>query len=187
MFLTAVKFKNPWLVQLATGENRRVMAKVNNCPLKLAGQLVVLDLNVLPKGLYDVLIGIDWLEKCWSLINYKDKTINYVNEEGIREEIQGIQRPLKLRPVTTSEFTKCIQKGCQIYAIQVGYSNSKENNVTLKNIPVVQNFMDVFPEKIMGLPLKRDTDFTIELIPGVVLVSQAPYRMSVLELIELKM
>jgi len=75
------------------------------------------DLNVLPLGSYDVLIGMDWLEKCWSLINCKDKTINYIDEESTRQEIQGIRRPLKIRLVTTSQLEKCVRKGCQIYAI----------------------------------------------------------------------
>lgn len=57
----------------------------------------------------------------------------------------------------------------------------------LDNIPVIQEFADVFPEEILGLPPKRDIDFTIELIPGATLVSRAPYRMSMPELTELKM
>jgi len=43
------------------------------------------------------------------------------------------------------------------------------------NIPVIQNFLDVFPEEIPALPPKKDIDFTIELILGVALVSRAPY------------
>eukprot|EP00253_Pinus_taeda_P020544 PITA_20544 len=57
----------------------------------------------------------------------------------------------------------------------------------LDNISVVQEFTDVFPEEVPGLPRKRDIDFTIELIPGAAPVSRAPYRMSVPELTELKM
>jgi len=89
--LQTVKFKNPWLVQLATGEKRRVLAKVNNCPLLLANQSIMVDLNVLLLGSYDILIGMDWLEKHWSLIHYKNKTINFRDEKGERQEIQGIQ------------------------------------------------------------------------------------------------
>jgi len=58
-----IKFKNPWLVQLDTGPKRRVLAKVDNCPLKIAGQSMKAYLNVIPLGSYDVLIGMDWLEK----------------------------------------------------------------------------------------------------------------------------
>lgn len=52
---------------------------------------------------------------------------------------------------------------------------------------MIQNFPDVFPDEIPGLPTKRDIDFTIKLIPGATLVSQAPYRMSIPELTKLKM
>ena len=44
----------------------------------------------------------------------------------------------------------------------------------------------MFPEEIPGLPQKRELDFTIELVPGVVPNSNAPYRMNILELNELK-
>eukprot|EP00253_Pinus_taeda_P029286 PITA_29286 len=35
--LQSVKFKNPWLVQLATGAKRRVTTKVNDCSFTIAG------------------------------------------------------------------------------------------------------------------------------------------------------
>jgi hypothetical protein len=38
-----------------------------------------------------------------------------------------------------------------------------------------------------GLPLKRDIDFSVNLIPGVAPVSKTPYRMSILELKELQL
>eukprot|EP00253_Pinus_taeda_P025149 PITA_25149 len=86
-----------------------------------------------------------------------------------------------------SQLAKCIKKKCQIYAIQVGYANQKDKTAMLGNIPVVQEFVNVFPEEVPGLPPKRDVDFTIELIPGAAPMSRAPYRMSVPELTELKM
>eukprot|EP00253_Pinus_taeda_P017012 PITA_17012 len=61
--LQPVKFKNPWLVQLATGAKRRVTAKINDCSFTIAGQQVMADLNVLPLGSYNILIGMDWLER----------------------------------------------------------------------------------------------------------------------------
>jgi len=58
---------------------------------------------------------------------------------------------------------------------------------SLENVPVIQEFADVFPESTPGLPPKHDIDFTIELVPGVAPVSKAPYHMSILELTKLKM
>ena len=52
---------------------------------------------------------------------------------------------------------------------------------------MLQEFRDVFPDEIPGLPPKRNNDFTIELVPGAAPVSKAPYRMSTPEMLELKM
>eukprot|EP00253_Pinus_taeda_P017798 PITA_17798 len=185
--LQSEKFRNPWLVQLSTGAKRRVLAKINKCPLTIAGQPIVADLNILPLGSYDVLIGMDWLEKHWSLVNCKTKTIYCKDDHGEQQELQGIKHPVQIRPITASQLAKCIKKKCQIYAIQVGYANQKDKTAMLGNIPVVQEFVDVFPEEVPGLPPKRDVDFTIELILGAAPVSRVPYRMSVPELTELKM
>ena len=46
--------------------------------------------------------------------------------------------------------------------------------------------MDVFPEEILGLPPKKELDFTIELVHAAVPSSKAPYQMNILELNELK-
>eukprot|EP00253_Pinus_taeda_P034937 PITA_34937 len=185
--LQSVKFKNPWLVQLATGAKRRVTAKVNDFSFIIVEQLVMADLNVLPLGSYDILISMDWLERHWSLVDYKTKIIYFRDHHGIRKEMQGIKRPMQVRPITANQLVKCIQKGCQVYAIQVGYADSKDKIAILNDIPVIQEFTDVFPEEIPGLPPRRNIYFTIELVPGAALVSRAPYRMSVPELAELKM
>lgn len=185
--LQVLKFKNPWLVQLETGTKRRVLAKVNDCSLEIAGYSSVVDLKILSLGLYDVLISMDQLEKRWSVINYKTKTVYYMNKKGDKQEMQSILRPLKLWPIISSQLEKCIIKGRRAYAIQIGYPNSKDTSVTLESIPIIQNFTDVFPEEIIGLPPKRDIYFTIELVLGVAPVSGSPYWMSTLELTEQKM
>ena len=45
----------------------------------------------------------------------------------------------------------------------------------------------MFLDNMSGLPLRRDIDFTIDLVPGETPISKAPYRMSTPELVELKM
>ena len=55
----------------------------------------------------------------------------------------------------------------------------------MEDIPVLREYANVFPEEILGLPSKRELGFTIELVPGAVLSSKAPYRMNILELNEL--
>jgi hypothetical protein len=56
----------------------------------------------------------------------------------------------------------------------------------LEYYAVLKDFEDVFKE-VLGLPPKRDIDFSINLMPGAPPVSKTPYRMSTPELKELQM
>ena len=66
--------------------------------------------------------------------------------------------------------------------------NDKENDMKpkLEDIPILKEFKDIFQEYVPGLPPKRDIDFRINMIPRAVPKSKAPYRMNIIELIELK-
>jgi hypothetical protein len=81
---------------------------------------------------------------------------------------------------------KYCRKGCSLYAIQVleSVENDKPN---LEDHPILREYKEVFPEEVLGLPPRRDIDFLIELTPGAVPTSRMPYRMSTLELVELKL
>ena len=37
----------------------------------------------------------------------------------------------------------------------------------MEKIPVVREFLDVFPEELPGIPLEREVDLSIEIVPGV--------------------
>ena len=56
----------------------------------------------------------------------------------------------------------------------------------VENILVVREFPDAFPEELPGIPLEREVDLSIEIVPGTTPVSRAPYRMAPAELKELK-
>jgi hypothetical protein len=56
----------------------------------------------------------------------------------------------------------------------------------IQDIPVVCEFLDVFPEDLPGLPLERDVEFVIKLKLGTAPISRRSYRMPPNELVELK-
>jgi hypothetical protein len=56
----------------------------------------------------------------------------------------------------------------------------------LREIPIMRDFVDVFLEELPGLPLDREIEFTIDLLPGTGPISKAPYWMAPLELREFK-
>jgi len=52
--------------------------------------------------------------------------------------------------------------------------------------PVVEEFLDAFPEDLPGLPPDQVLEFFIDVIPGTAPISKAPYWMAPVELAELK-
>jgi len=54
------------------------------------------------------------------------------------------------------------------------------------DLPVVQGFAEVFPDDITDLPLEREVEFAIDLVPGTSPISIASYQMSTSKLGELK-
>jgi hypothetical protein len=84
------------------------------------------------------------------------------------------------------QLKKCIKKGCQVYAIQVTNLLEKEDKPKLEDFFVLCEFRDMFVDDIPELPPRREIDFSIDLLPRSSPISKAPYRMSLLELTELK-
>ena len=79
--LRRVKHSKLWLVQLATRTKRKVNELVEKCPLVMNGLITCVDLNVLPLGSYDVLIGMDWLEAHRVKLDCYNKTFECMDEE----------------------------------------------------------------------------------------------------------
>ena len=98
------KFQQSWLVQLATGTKRKVTHKLPRTAIHLNGFPTEVNLNILPLGSYDLLIGMDWLEKKKALMNCWDKTLHCVDEEGKPFILQGKQKPISVRQISTLQL-----------------------------------------------------------------------------------
>jgi hypothetical protein len=75
-------------------------------------------------------------------------------------------------------------KGCNLYAILA--LNKKGVVEGLEHFPMVKEFADMFPEELAGMPPKRELEFTIDLKLRTEPIARMPYRMSTMELQELK-
>ncbi|GJX36387.1 putative reverse transcriptase domain-containing protein [Tanacetum coccineum] len=69
--------------------------------------------------------------------------------------------------------------------IRVQVMEKKSDEKRLEDIPVVREFLEVFPEDLPGLPHVRQVEFQINLIPGATPVVRAPYRLAPSEMQEL--
>ena len=65
-------------------------------------------LNVLPLGSYNILIGMDWLEKHQVILNCFQKTFTCLNKEGERTMIVGIPRKISVRQISDLQMKKVV-------------------------------------------------------------------------------
>jgi hypothetical protein len=56
----------------------------------------------------------------------------------------------------------------------------------LEEVPVINEYLGIFPEELPGMLLDRDIEFVIDLVPGTSPIAKRPYRMAAPELAELK-
>ena len=70
------------------------------------------------------------------------------------------------------------------YLIRV--KDSKVGNLPLQSIPVVNEFLEVFPKDLPGIPPDREIDFGIDMLPDTCPISISTYRMAPAELKDLK-
>ncbi|GJU25991.1 putative reverse transcriptase domain-containing protein [Tanacetum coccineum] len=86
--------------------------------------------------------------------------------------------------VTAQEY---MAKGCQVFLAQISAKKEedKSERKQIKDVPIVRDFPEVFPEDLPGLPPARPVEFQIDLIPGAAPVARAPYRLAPSEMKEL--
>ncbi|GJZ44145.1 putative reverse transcriptase domain-containing protein [Tanacetum coccineum] len=121
------------------------------------------------------------------LLNVKPSIVSpgYVIEvaNGKKEDVDRIIRDCKLE-LGNSLFT--------IDLIPLGHGrgtktlmSTKAEELELSDIPIIRDFIDVFPEDLSGLPLQRQVEFCIDLIPRATPVAKSPYRLAPSEMQEL--
>jgi predicted aspartyl protease len=117
--LKKLKHVKSWLLQLATGNKRKVVDFIFYFEFNLGGQRIRTNLNILPLGSYDMIIGMDWLEQHKAVLDYYTKILSYKDDSDIVRTTQGRPKPVSVRKFSAMQLKKCIRKGCQVYSIQV--------------------------------------------------------------------
>ncbi|KAD3639978.1 hypothetical protein E3N88_29201 [Mikania micrantha] len=143
------------------GDSTIISYVYRDCPIKIESIVRNADLLPMQMGDFDVILGMDWLSQHHGTLPRKS-----------------------LKIISALKAQKLLSHGCAGFLASVKATSSDEPNIS--DHPIVCEFPDVFPKELPGLPLDREIEFTIDLIPGAEPISKAPYRMAPLELKELK-
>nr|GEU88124.1 putative reverse transcriptase domain-containing protein [Tanacetum cinerariifolium] len=71
------------------------------------------------------------------------------------------------------------------YDVELADTEDKSKEKRLEDVPIVQDFPEVFPEDLPGIPPTCQVEFQIDLVPGAAPVAWVPYRLAPFEMKEL--
>ena len=162
----------------------RVNRVYKNRPLMVHDREFSVDLIALPFHEFDLILGMDWLSKHWAIIDCDKKTIVLKCSDLSEVTINDIRSGLVSNIISAMKAQRFLRKGCEAFLALV--LDSKKGQVNLEDIPVIKEFLDVFPKELPSLPHEREVDLAIEVLPGTTPISRAPYHMAPTELKELK-
>jgi hypothetical protein len=131
-------------------------------PLKLAGQVFPTHLIVWDGQGIDVILGMSWMKLPKSILDI-------------------VRRLVYLDSLIYGRVTLHLP-------VLIHLKASIHHTVTknIEEIPMVREFLDVFPDDLPRMPPKRDIEFRIELQPGTASIARSAYKMSQNELAKLK-
>ncbi|GJU50346.1 putative reverse transcriptase domain-containing protein [Tanacetum coccineum] len=171
--------ENCYDVELADGKLVGIDTIIRGCTLNFLDHPFNIDLMPVELGSFDVIIGMDWLRRCHAVIVCDEKLVQvpYGNETLTfcsNESSNG--RESRLTVILCSKAQEYMAKGCQVFLAHISTKKEedKSEGKQIKNVPIVRDFPEVFPEDLSGLPLARPVEFQIDLIPEAAPVARAP-------------
>ncbi|GJU20515.1 putative reverse transcriptase domain-containing protein [Tanacetum coccineum] len=170
-------------VELADGRIIGLNTILRGCTLNILNHPFNIDLMPVELGSFDAIIGMDWLVKYQAIIVCAEKIVRipWGNETLIVHD-DGSNRghEARLHIISYTKTQKYMLKGCPVFLANVNTKETedKSEKKRLEDVPIVQDFPDVFPEDMPSLPPTRQVEFQIDLIPGATPVARAPYRLA---------
>ncbi|TYK27290.1 DNA/RNA polymerases superfamily protein [Cucumis melo var. makuwa] len=158
---------------------------LRNCEVLVEGISLLVDLLPLELQRLDVILGMDFLFAHYASMDCHRKEVVF-RKPGFAEVVfRGMRKAVSRSLISVLKAEKLLRKGCTAFLAHIVVVQREK--LKPEDVPVVKEFLDVFPDDLSGLPPDREIEFTIELLPGTAPISQAPYRMAPSELKELKM
>ena len=179
--LKAELLKESLTVEIANQELIPVSQIHLDCDLEIEGENFQVDLIPFKLGEFDVILGMDWLARNGAHIDCEKKKIYLKKSEKKKIVFKGQRQNKKY--LTMAQTNRLLRRGCEAYLAHV--IDTKREFPKIQDIPVVNEFEDVFPTDLPGLPPDREIEFAIDLAPGTAPVSKAPYRLAPVEMKEL--
>ncbi|GJW40562.1 putative reverse transcriptase domain-containing protein [Tanacetum coccineum] len=177
-----IKIGDSYEVELADGRIVSTNTILKGCTLSLVNHIFEIDLMPIELGTFDVIIGMDWLVKHDAVIVCGEKVVR-IPHGNKTLTIEGDKGGSRLKIISCIKARKYVEQGCHLFLAHV--TKKKSNEKRMEDVPVIRDFLEVFPKELPGLPPPRKVEFQIDLVPRAAPVARAPYRLAPSEMKEL--
>ncbi|GJT30855.1 putative reverse transcriptase domain-containing protein, partial [Tanacetum coccineum] len=150
-------------IEIASRQLVEINKVISSCKPEIEGYTFDIDLIPFRHESFDVIVGMDWLSWHKAKIVCHEKVVRISLLHGEILRVLGEKPEEKVR-----------------YLI-----SAKTKEQKLKDIVIVKNFPEVFPDDLSGLLSSQEFEFCIDLIPGAMRVAKSPYRLAPSEMEEL--
>ena len=167
-------------LRVSLADERAVYATdvIRGCILEIFGVEFPIDLVPIAMGDVCVIVGMDWLRRFGVVIDCERQLVTIRDPSGGVLTVYG-------------EGTRCGSAFCLAararQSLQQGYSGfvayvmdtrvAAEWPSSVDDVSIVREFLDVFPEKLLGVPPERHVEFLINFVSGEVPIAKVPYRL----------
>lgn len=141
-----------------------------SCIIKIGDIDLLTDLTILHMQDFDIILGIDWLVPYHAMVDcYKKKVKFWVLGQSEISFIWslGIAPP---QVFSTLQTMWILNKGCKTSLATV--KDSQQDKPILENIPTISKFADIFSKDLIGSPLNKEIEFSIEVVPSITPISK---------------
>nr|GEU57453.1 zinc finger, CCHC-type, retrotransposon Gag domain protein [Tanacetum cinerariifolium] len=166
------KLHFPLEVEIASNEIMVVSKVYRDVEIEIDDSVFRIDLIPIVLGAFDIVIGMDWLDRYNANTLCSQKLVRAVNPQGQEIIIYGDKKKGEFKLCSIMKTRKYLPHGCQAFMAHVIDTRCEKKSV--KDVSVVNEFIDVFPKDLLGIPPERQVEFQIDLIPGETPIAKTP-------------
>lgn len=99
---------------------------------------------------YDIILGMDWLEKHWAVVDCPRKRVTFRYPDEKEFSFQCPKHQSNRMLVSALKAESLLRKGCQGYLASMVTVSDASTFKTVADVNVIKEFPDVFPDELPG-------------------------------------
>ncbi|XP_074588100.1 uncharacterized protein LOC141844004 [Curcuma longa] len=139
-----------------------VTQEVRGCPLDFDNIILIVDLLVLDMIEFDIILGMDWLVVYHAIVDCQTRVVTFRPPNQPSWDFTSIQGN-EISTISAIQAQKFLSHDCQGFLLSL-ISDDGSSSSQLSDVPIVQQYPDVFPDELPSLPPRRASNLVDDLL-----------------------